>query len=81
MLPFSTARVLQGYKMSCTATGTLPIQTKAMWNSSVMANASNVLNIQLNKEGKYMCEAKNQFGSDRKVFSVKFAGKIAVVLP
>lgn len=81
MLPFSTVRVLKGYKMSCSATGTLPIQTKAMWNHSVTANASNVLTIQLNKEGKYICEAKNRFGTDKKVFSVKFAGKIAGLVP
>ena len=65
--------------MSCTATGTPPIQTKAMWNSSVMANASDVLTIHLNKEGKYVCEAKNQFGKDKKEFSVKFAGKNALL--
>lgn len=81
MLPFPTVRVLKGYKMSCLATGTLPMQTKAMWNSSVMANASNVLTIELNNEGKYICEAKNRFGTDKKVFSVKFAGKIAVLVP
>ena len=67
--------------MSCSATGTLPMQTKAIWNSSVMANASNVLTIQLNKEGKYVCEAKNQFGTDKKEFSVKFAGKNTVLVP
>lgn len=81
MLPFRTVRVLEGYKMSCSATGTLPMQIKAMWNSSVMANASNVLTIQLDNEGKYTCEAKNQFGTDKGVFSVKFAGKIAVLVP
>lgn len=74
-VPFSTVRVLKGYKISCSATGTPPIQTKAMWNSSVMASASDVLTIRLNKEGKYVCEAKNQFGKDKKEFSVKFAGK------
>lgn len=75
MLRDSTVRALKGYKLSCSAVGTPPIQTKAMWNSTVMVNASNVLTIQLNKEGNYICEASNQFGTDKKEFSVKFAGK------
>ena len=79
MFPPSTVRAFKGYKISCLATGTPPIQTKAMWNSTVMANASDVLTIVLNKEGKYVCEAKNQFGKDEKTFSVKFAGKNTVL--
>ena len=51
-----------------------------MWNSSLVANGSDVLTIDLNKEGKYVCEAENQFEKDSKTFSVKFAGKDAVLV-
>ena len=78
-LPDSTVRALEGYKISCLATGTPRIVTKAMWNSSQVANGSDVLTIDLNKEGKYVCEAENPFGKDSKTFSVKFAGKDAVL--
>ena len=80
MLSDSTVRALKGYKISCSATGTPPIQTKAMWNSNVVVNASDVLTISLNEEGWYVCEAKNQFGKDKKEFSVKFAGKNAILV-
>ena len=61
--------------MSCLATGTPPIQIKVVWNSSVMASASDVLTFPLNNPGRYFCEAKNQFGKDEKGILVKFAGK------
>lgn len=76
----STVRALKGYKISCSATGTPPIQTKAMWNFNVVVNASDVLTISLNEEGWYVCEAKNQFGKDKKEFTVKFAGKNAILV-
>ncbi|KAL9962689.1 hypothetical protein ACROYT_G031814 [Oculina patagonica] len=74
MLPASPVRTLKGYKLSCSVTGTAPIQTKVMWNSTMMAktNTSNGATIQLNKEGKYACEATNPHGSDKKEVSVKF---------
>ena len=75
MSPVSTVRALKGYKLSCSVIGTPPIQTKMMWNSTMMANTTNVATIQLNKEGKYTCEASNQYGTDKKEFPVEFTGE------
>ena len=75
MSPDATVRAFKGYKLSCTATGTPPINTTLMWNNTMMVNATNVATIELTEEGKYTCEATNQYGSDMKEISVKFTGE------
>ena len=81
ILRSATLRELPGYKLSvCSVTGSLPIYTALIWNSTVLVNATNtVVTIALKKEGNYTCVATSKYGTDVKEFSVIFNGKMRLV--
>ncbi len=75
MLPAPVLRVLPGYKMSCSATGTPPIYTAIRKNSTIMVNSTWSAWIVIREEGNYTCIATNKYGTDVGEVSVIFTGK------
>ena len=73
-------RTLPGYKLSlCSATGTPPIYTALIRNSTVLLNTTNkVTAIQLYDGGDYSCVATGKYGADVKEFPVVMNGKTFV---
>ena len=67
-------KVLPGYKLSCSATGTRPIHTALIKNSTVLVNTTRTARIVLNEEGNYTCVAINMYGTDLGEVSVIFTG-------
>ena len=61
--------------MSCLARGTPPIYTTLKWNSTVLANTTNIPIIRLHEEGNYTCQAINQYGTDKGELRVSFTGE------
>ena len=61
--------------MSCSATGTPPIYTVIIRNSTIIAKATATATIMLFEEGNYTCVATNKFGTDVGQVSVIFTGK------
>ena len=74
-LSASVLRVLPGYKLSCSATGTRPIYTAIIRNSTILVNTAYIAAIRLHEEGNYTCVATNKYGSDVGEVSVIFTGK------
>ena len=75
-LPAAVLRVLPGYKLTCSVTGTPPIYVKLTWNSTVLVSGSyGGATVQLNEEGKYTCVATSRHGTDMGRVSVIFKGK------
>jgi len=70
-LPESVVRVLPGYRLSCPVTGTPPIHTALIRNSTVLANTTGVIEAII-QGGNYTCQATNEYGVDVKDFSVIF---------
>ena len=56
-------------------TGTPPIYTAIMKNSTVLVNTTDTAIARSFEEGNYTCEATSQYGSDLRNFSVMFRGK------
>jgi len=73
-LPESVVRVLPGYRLSCPVTGTPPIHTALIRNSTVLANTTGVIEAII-QGGNYTCQATNEYGVDVKDFSVIFVGE------
>ena len=71
--PAPVVRAFTGDKLWCSATGTLPIYTALIFNSTVLANATaDTVGITLLKGGNYICITANKFGTDRRVIFVIF---------
>ena len=62
-------------KLSCSATGTLPIHIAMIRNTTVLANTTSNVVIGLYKEGSYTCVATNKYGTDTRVIPVVILGK------
>ena len=76
MVTFPAALLaIQGGMLSCSARGTPPIYTELIRNSTVLVNATNIATIRLYKDGKYTCQATNQYGTYVKDFQVNFTSK------
>ena len=77
--PAPIIRAYPGYKLWCSATGTLPLHIVLTKNSTVLANSTNTATITLSEEGNYSCTASSHYGTDKKHFSVVFIGEIFFV--
>ena len=66
---------IPGYRLSCSATGTSPIYTALIKNSSTLINTTYIATITLNEEGNYTCAVTNKYGTDVKNFHVIFIGE------
>ena len=76
MVTFPAALLaIKGGMLSCSARGTSPIYTALIRNSTVLVNTTNTATIRLDKDGKYICQAINQYGTDVKELQVNFASK------
>jgi len=76
MVTFPAALLaIQGGMLSCSARGTPPIYTALILNSTVLVNTTNTATISLDKDGKYTCQAINQYGTDVKKLQINFASK------
>ena len=73
-LPDSVVLALPGYRLSCPVTGTPPIHTALIRNSTVVVNTTGVIEAII-EEGNYICRATNEYGEDVKDFSVVFIGE------
>ena len=77
----SVFRVLPGYKLSCSATGTLPVYTAIIRNSTILINTTrHTAEITLNEEGNYTGVATSKYGTDAEEVSVIFTGKENILL-
>lgn len=74
-MPSPIVRTMPGFQLSCTATGTPPIYTALLRDTTVLLNTTKTATIYLYKEGRYSRRVKNQYGTDVKDFSVIFAGE------
>lgn len=74
MLPAPVLRVLPGYKLSCSASGTRPIYTALLSNSTVLVNTTSTARIVIKEEANYTCVATNKYGTDVGTVSVIFTG-------
>ena len=74
VLASSVIRALPGYKLSCAVTGSPPMYTALIRNSSVLVNTTNIAATFI-EEGNYTCVATNKYGSDVRDFSVILDGK------
>lgn len=65
----SVVRALPGYRLSCTVTGTPPIYTAMIRNSTILVNTTEIV-ATITEEGNYTCVATNKYGTDLREFSV-----------
>ena len=73
MVTFPAAMLaIQGGMLSCSARGTPPTYTALIRNSTVLVNTTNTATIRLHKDGNYICQAINQYGTDVKELQVNF---------
>ena len=75
MLPATVVRTLPGYKVTFPVTGTLPIYTAIIRNSTVLVNTTDTATSRFYKEGNYTCVATSKYGSDVRNFSVIINGE------
>ena len=68
-------RTLPGYRVSFPVTGSPPIHTAIIRNSTVLVNSTNTASIQIFHEGNYTCVATSNYGADVKEFTAMFSGK------
>ena len=61
--------------MGFPVTGTPPIYTALIRNSTVLVNTTSIANVMVLEEGNYTCEATSQYGTKVKEFSVIFKGE------
>ncbi len=78
-LPAPAMRVLPGYVLSCSATGTHPIFTSLIRNSTVLVNTTDTAKITVKEQGNYTCLATNKYGAHASEISVAFTGKEPVI--
>ena len=75
-LPAPVLRVLPGYRLSCSATGTRPIYIALIRDSTLLIYTTHYYaKIEVNEEANYTCVATNQYGNDVGEVSVIFTGK------
>ena len=67
-------RVLPGFRMTWSATGSPPIYTALIRNATLLANTSGSMTVQLHEEGNFTCVATSEYGTDVKQFSVVLSG-------
>ena len=76
MVTFPAALLaIQEGMLSCSANGTPPIYTALIRTSTVLVNTTNTATIRLYKDGNYICQAINQYGTDIKELQVNFKSK------
>ena len=79
MLPATVVRILPGYKVTFPVTGTLPIYTAIIRNSTVLVNTTETATFSFYEEGNYTCVATGKYGSDVRNFSVIINGKSILI--
>ncbi|KAL9952995.1 hypothetical protein ACROYT_G040337 [Oculina patagonica] len=72
ILPAAIVRTLPGYKVKFPVTGTRPIFTAIIRNSTVLVNTTNTAIVLFSEEGNYTCEVTSKYGTEVKEFSVIF---------
>lgn len=78
LLPAVVVRSLPGYKVWCSATGSPPIYVALIRNSTVLANTTGTVKIQLYEEGRYTCAATSKYGTNTSEFLITFPGETSV---
>ena len=63
-------RAFQGDEVKCSVTGSLPVYTAVLNESTVLVNTSNTATFKFLKEGNFSCVATSNYGSDFRTFSV-----------
>ena len=61
--------------LSCSARGTPHTYTALIRNSTILVNTTSTAAIRLYKDGNYICQAINQYGTDMKELQVNFKSK------
>lgn len=74
MFPASVVRALPGYKLSFSVTGTPPMYTALIRNSTIVVNTTQIVPTVI-EEGNYTCVATNEYGKDLREFSIMFDGE------
>ena len=76
-IPGTVVRTVAGHWLLriCEATGTPPVYTAIVWNSTVLFNETNTVDARLYEEGSYYCVASNNYGTDTRVIPVVIIGK------
>ena len=76
-IPSTVVRTVAGHWLLriCEATGTPPVYTAIVWNSTVLFNETNTVDARLYEEGNYYCVATNYYGTDTRVIPVVIIGK------
>lgn len=75
MLSAPVIRATPNFRLACPVTGTPPIYTALIRDSTVLVNTTYTASIYLKKEGNYTCVASSKNGIDVRDFSVIFTGK------
>ena len=74
-IPGTIVRTAAGHWMRiCEATGTPPVYTAIVWNSTVLFNRSNSVYTRFYEDGNYHCVATNNYGRDTRVIPVVIIG-------
>lgn len=71
----AVVRTLPGYRVTFPVTGSPPIYTAIIRNSTVLVNTTKTASIHIYHEGNYTCVATSNFGTDLKEFIAIFSGK------
>ena len=76
-IPGTVVRTVAGHWLLriCEATGTPPVYTAIVWNSTVLFNKTNTVDARLHEEGNHYCVATNNYGTDTRVIPVVIIGK------
>ena len=69
MIPGQVVHVLvRPVVLSCSATGTPPINIVIIRNLITLVNTTNTASIRVTEEGNYTCLATNKYGNDKRDF-------------
>ena len=71
----AVVEIFPGSKVDISVTGTRPISSSIIRNSSVLTSNSALIHFYPDEEGNYTCVATSKYGSDTREFSVIFKGK------
>ncbi|KAL9954427.1 hypothetical protein ACROYT_G041964 [Oculina patagonica] len=69
----AVVRTLPGYRVTFPVTGSPPIHTAIIRNSTVLVNTTNTAGIRIFEEGNYTCVATSNYGTDVKEFTASFS--------